>query len=152
MSNENTLDGRSPLDMVPVEAAVAILRKTCEKAVDELGGAVPAVQLRTLLVFDAAGGSLDLRRLAAELTASMSATSGVCDRMQEAGLLTVEDATSSRAGPRCTLTGSGRRLARWIRDRQRAALSQLVNSMDPQARDALVYGLGKLATAAPSPS
>jgi DNA-binding MarR family transcriptional regulator len=152
MSNETTLGGSGQLNMAPVEAAVAILRKTCENAVDELGGAVPGVQLRALLVFDVAGGSLELRRLAAELTASVSATSGVCDRMQEAGLLTVGDATSSRAGPRCTLTGSGRRLARWIRDRQRVALSDLVNSMGPQARDALVYGLGELAAAAPKPS
>ena len=152
MSNETALSGSDQLDMAPVETAVAILRKTCEKAVDELGGAVPGVQLRALLVFDEAGGSLDLRRLAAELTASVSATSGVCDRMEEAGLLTVGDAASSRAGSRCTLTGSGRRLARWIRDRQRAALSDLVNSMGPQARDALVYGLGELAAAAQNPS
>ncbi len=152
MSNETTVSGSDRLDMAPVETAVAILRKACDKAVDELGGAVPGVQLRALLVFDGAGGSLDLRRLAAELTGSVSATSGVCDRMQEAGLLTVGDATSSRAGPCCTLTRSGRRLARWIKDRQRAALSDLVNSMGPQARDALVYGLGELATAAPKPS
>ena len=152
MSNETTLNGSGQLDMGPVETAVAILRKTCENAVDELGGAVPGVQLRALLVFDDAGGSLELRRLAAELAASVSATSGVCDRMHEAGLLTVGDAASSRVGPRCTLTGSGRRLAGWIKDRQRAALSDLVNSMDPQARDALVYGLGELAATALKPS
>jgi DNA-binding MarR family transcriptional regulator len=148
MSNESTLNGSDQLDMAVVETAVAILSKTCEKAVDELGGAVPAAQLRALLVFEDAGGSQDLRQLAAELTASMSATSGLCDRMQEAGLLTVGDATSSRPGPCCTLTGSGRRLARWVKDRQRTALSDLVSSMGPQARDALVYGLGELTTAA----
>ena len=150
MSNHTTLSGSDQLDMAPVETGVALLRKTCEQAVDELGGAVPGVQLRALLVFDDAGGSLDLRRLAAELTASVSATSGVCYRMQEAGLLTVGDA-ASRAGPCCTLTGPGRRLARWIKDRQRAALNDVVNSMSPQARDALVYGLGELAAAARKP-
>ena len=152
MSSETTLSSSGQLDMAPVEAAVAILRKTCENAVDELGGVVPGVQLRALLAFDDAGGSLELRRLAAGLSASVSATSGVCNRMQEVGLLTVGDATSSRAGPRCTLTGSGRRLARWIRDRQCVALSELVNSMSPQARHALVYGLGELAAAAPRSS
>jgi hypothetical protein len=50
------------------------------------------------------------------------------------------------------LTGAGRRLARWTRDRQRAALSDVVNSMRPQARDALVYGLGELAAAAQMPT
>lgn len=99
MSSETTLSSSGQLDMVPVEAAVAILRKTCENAVDELGGVVPGVQLRALLAFDDAGGSLELRRLAAGLSASVSATSGVCNRMQEVGLLTVGDATSSRAGP-----------------------------------------------------
>ena len=152
MSSETTLSSSGQLDMAPVEAAVAVLRKTCENAVDELGGVVPGVQLRALLAFDDAGGSLELRRLAAGLSASVSATSGVCNRMQEVGLLTVGDATSSRAGPRCTLTGSGRRLARWIRDRQCVALSELVNSMSPQARHALVYGLGELAAAAPRSS
>jgi DNA-binding MarR family transcriptional regulator len=151
MSNETALSGSDQLDMAPLETAVAILRNTCENAIDELGGAVPGIQLRALLVFDDAGGSLDLRRPASELTASVSATSRVCDRMQEAGLLTVGDVTSL-LGPCCTLTGSGRRLARWIRDRQRVALSDLVSSLGPQARDALVYGLRQLAATAPQPS
>jgi DNA-binding MarR family transcriptional regulator len=132
-----------------VETAVAVLRKACDKAVNDLGGAVPGVQLRAVLVVDDAGGSLELHRLAAEMTTSVSATSRVRDRMREAGLLTVKDTASSRAGSCCMLTGSGKRLARWIRDRQRAALSDVVNSMRPQARDALVYGLGELAAAAP---
>jgi hypothetical protein len=63
MSDETTVSGSDQLDMAPVETGVAILRKTCEKALDDLGGAVPGVQLRALLVFDDAGGSLDLRRL-----------------------------------------------------------------------------------------
>ncbi len=150
MSNETTVSGSGDqLDMDAVETAVALLRKACDKAVDDLGGAVPGVQLRTLLAVDDAGGSLDLRRLAAEMTASVSATSRVCDRMREAGLLTMEDAAaSSRPASCCMLTGSGKRLARWIRDRQRAALSDVVNSLCPRARDALVYGLGELATSA----
>ena len=150
MSNETTVRGGSDqLDMGPVETAVALLRKACDKAVDDLGGAVPAVHLRALLMVDDAGGSLDLPRLAAEMTASVSATSRVCDRMREAGLLAMEHAAGSRPRSRCMLTGSGQRLARWIRDRQRAALSDVLNSMGPQARDALVYGLGELAAAAP---
>lgn len=150
MSNETTLTGSSdPPDMRSVETAVAILRRACDKAVNDLGGAVPGAQLRALLAFDDAGGSLELHRLAAEMTASMSATTKVCDRMREAGLLTVGDAVSSQPGSWCMLTSSGRRLARWTRNRQRAALSAVVNSMPPQARDALVYGLGELAAAAP---
>ena len=106
MSNETTVSaGSDQLDMGPVETAVALLRKACDKAVDDLGGAVPGVQLRALLVVNDAGGSLDLPRLAAEMTASVSATSRVCERMREAGLLATEHAAGSRPGSRCMLTG-----------------------------------------------
>ncbi len=149
MSDETRLSGGSSrMDMGSVETAVALLRRACDRAVDDLGGAVPGAQLRALLVVDEAGGRVELHRLAAEMAASVSATGRVCDRMREAGLLTVQDAASGRPGSCCRLTGSGQRLARWIRGRQRAALSAVVNSMRPQARDALIYGLGELAAAA----
>ena len=76
---------------------------------------MPGVQLRALLIFDDAGGSLDTRQLAAELTTSMAAAGNVCDRMQEAGLVTVEDIATSRGAPCWVLTDSGVRLARWIK-------------------------------------
>ncbi len=152
MSDEALMGSDSDeLDMTQVETGLAVLRKACDKAVDKLGGAVPGVQLRALLIFDDAGGSLDMRQLAAELTTSVTAASKVCDRMQEAGLVTVED-TSSRGAFCCMLTDSGTRLARWIRDRQRMALSKVVYSMRPPARDALIHGLGELAAVAPKPS
>jgi DNA-binding MarR family transcriptional regulator len=153
MSSDTVMSSRSDqLDMGLVEAALAVLRRACDKAIDELGGAVPQVQLRALLVIDDAGGGLDLHRLAAELTASVSAMSRVCDRMQAAGLLTTEVAASSQAGARCVLTGSGRRLARWVTDRQRGAVRDVLSTMRPQARDALVHGLSELGAAAQKPS
>ncbi len=91
MSSETVMSSRSDqLDMGLVETALAVLRKACDKAIDELGGAVPPIQLRALLVVDDAGVGLDLHRLAAELTASVAATSRVCDRMEAAGLLATE--------------------------------------------------------------
>jgi DNA-binding MarR family transcriptional regulator len=153
MSSDTVMSSRSDqLDMGPVETALAVLGRACDKAIDELGGAVPRVQLRALLTIDDAGGGLDLPRLAAELTASVSATSRVCDRMQTAGLLTTEGAASSRTGPCCVLTGSGRRLARWIKGRQRGAVRDVLSSMRPQARDALVHGLSELGAAVQKPS
>jgi DNA-binding MarR family transcriptional regulator len=153
MSSDTVMSSRSDqLDMGPVETALAVLRRACDKAIDELGGAVPRVQLSALLVIDDAGGGLDLHRLAAELTTSASATSRVCDHMQAAGLLTTEGTASSRAGPCCVLTGSGMRLARWIKDRQRGAVKDVLSSMRPQARDALVRGLSELGAAAQKPS
>ncbi len=153
MSSETVMSSRSDqLDMGLVETALAVLRKACDKAIDELGGAVPPVQLRALLVIDDAGVGLDLHRLAAELTASVSATSRVCDRMQAAGLLATEGTASSRTRPCYALTGSGRRLARWIKDRQRGAVRDVLSSIRPQARDALVHGLSELGAAAQKPS
>ena len=153
MSNE-ILEGSDgdELDMTQVEMGLAVLRKACDQAVEKLGGAVPGVQLRALLIFDDAGGSLDTRRLAAQLTTSMAAADHVCDRMQEAGLVTVEDIATSRGAPCWVLTDSGTRLARWIKDRQRMALSKVVYSIRPDARDALIHGLRELAAVAPKAS
>jgi MarR family len=137
--------GGDHLDMAPVETALAILRTACDQAVDELGGAVPGAQLRALLIISDAGGSLDLNRLAAGLAAPASATTRLCERMRAAGLLRAEDLASGPAGPCSALTGSGGRLARWVRDRQRAAVIEVLNSMRPQARVALVHGLCELA-------
>ena len=120
------------LDMTQVEMGLAVLRKACDQAVEKLGGAVPGVQLRALLIFDDAGGSLDTRQLAAQLSTSVTAAGKVCDRMQEAGLVTVED-IATRGAPCRVLTDSGTRLAGWIKDRQRMALSKVVYSMRPCA-------------------
>ncbi len=138
-------DSGGRMDMAPLEAGFAILRTACDRAVDELGCAVPGAQQRALLIIDAADGSLDLRSLAAELAASPSAAGRLCDRMEAAGLLTTGRAAASQAKPSCTLTGSGRRLATWIRHRQRMALSRVLDSLAPEARDALVHGLMDLA-------
>lgn len=141
-------DSGGRMDMAPLEAGFAILRTACDRAVDELGCAVPGAQQRALLIIDDADGSLDLRSLAAELAASPSAAGRLCDRMEAAGLLTTGRASASGAKPSYALTGSGRRLAGWIRHRQRMALSRVLDSLPPEARDALVHGLMELAASA----
>ena len=153
MSDEALMGSDSgELEMTQVEMGLAVLRNACDTAVNKLGGAVPGVQLRALLVFHDAGGSLDTRQLAVELTTSVTAAGKVCDRMQQAGLVTVDDIATSRGTPCCVLTDSGVRLARWIKDRQRIALSKLVYSMRPDARNALIHGLTELAALAPETS
>jgi DNA-binding MarR family transcriptional regulator len=147
MSGDTRLSDSGPLDMGRVETAVAVLRKACDKAIDELGGVVPGAQLRALLLIEDAGGSLDLHQLAAKLAASVSATGRVCDRMMAAGLLVAGGNASVQGSPCPALTSSGSRLAGWIKDRQRAALSEVLTSMRPQARQTLVHGLTELAAA-----
>jgi DNA-binding MarR family transcriptional regulator len=132
------------VDVGSAESGLAVLLEACERAVEELGSAVPPAQMRALLIIGGAGG-LNLSGLALALGASASATSRLCDRMQAAGLLTRDRATVSRREIVLVPTESGRRLADWVRGRRRAALSQVLDRMTPEGRDALARGLTELA-------
>jgi hypothetical protein len=90
------------------ESGLSVLLEACERAVEEVGVAVPPVQLRALLVIDRAG-SLNLSRLAGLLGASASAASRLCDRMQAAGLVSRDRAVVSRREIVVVPTESGRR-------------------------------------------
>ena len=121
-----------------------VLLEAFERAVEELGSAVPPAQMRALMIIDRTG-SLNLSRLAAALGASASATSRLCDRMQAAGLLTRDRAAASRREIVLLPTESGRRLAQWVQSRRRAALSDVLQTMSPSSREALVQGLKEIA-------
>jgi DNA-binding MarR family transcriptional regulator len=132
------------VDVSSAESGLAVLLEACERAVEELGSAVPPAQMRALLIIGGAGG-LNLSRLAGALGASASATSRLCDRMQAAGLLTRDRAAASRREIVLVPTESGRRLADWVRGRRRTALGQVLDRMTPEGRDALARGLTELA-------
>ncbi len=133
------------LDVASAELGFAALLERWERAVDELGCAVPAAQVRALLIVDRAG-SLNLARLAQALGASASATSRLCDRMEAAGLLTRERAAASRREIVLLVTGTGRRLAGWVRARRRAVLDHVLQSMSSDGSAALARGLQELAS------
>ena len=67
--------GNGQLDVASVEAGFTALLEICEMAIEELGCAVPAAQVRALLIIDQAGG-LNLERLARALGGSAAATRG----------------------------------------------------------------------------
>jgi DNA-binding MarR family transcriptional regulator len=133
------------LDVGAAETGLAVLIEACERAVEELEPSVPPAQMRALLTIDRAG-SLNLSRLADALGASASAASRLCDRMQTAGLLTRDRAAASRREIVLLPTESGRRLAAWVRDRRRAALRDVMQTMSPDGRQALARSLRELAT------
>jgi DNA-binding MarR family transcriptional regulator len=137
--------GRSQLDSSSAERGLTALVEAAERAVEKISSSVPPAQLRALLIIDRVG-SLNLNKLAAQVGASASATSRLCDRMEVAGLLTRDRAVGSRREIVLLLTESGRRLAEWVRDQRRAALAELLQAMSPEGREALVRGLGELAT------
>jgi len=126
------------------EFGLAVLLEACERAVEELGLAVPPVQLRALLIIDQAG-TLNLSGLAGELGATASAASRLCDRMEAAGLVKRDRAASSRREIKLMPTESGRRLADWVRRRRRSALRAVLESMSQDGREALAQGLRELA-------
>jgi DNA-binding MarR family transcriptional regulator len=132
------------LDVSSAETGLTVLLEACERAVEELGSAVPPAQMRALMIIDRTG-SLNLSRLASALGASASATSRLCDRMQAAGLLTRDRAAASRREIVLLPTESGRRLAQWVQGRRRAALSDVLQTMSPDGREALVQGLNEIA-------
>lgn len=132
------------LDVDSAETGLTVLLEACERAVEELGSAVPPAQMRALMIIDRTG-SLNLSRLAAALGASASATSRLCDRMQAAGLMTRDRAAASRREIVLLPTESGRRLAQWVQGRRRAALGDVLQTMSPDGREALVRGLNEIA-------
>ncbi len=136
--------GDSHVDVASAEAGVTALLEIWETAIEELSWAVPAAQVRALLIIDRAG-RLNLDRLARAMGASVSATNRLCDRMEAAGLLTRERAAASRREVMLLVTGSGRRLAGWVRGRRRAVVGQVLWSMSPDGREALARGLREVA-------
>jgi DNA-binding MarR family transcriptional regulator len=134
-------DGR-PADGT-AENGLAVLLEACERAVEELDSAVPPAQLRALLIIEA--GTVNLSGLAAELGASASAASRLCDRMEAAGLVRRDRATASRREIVLLPTESGRRLADWVRRRRRSALGAVLESMSQDGREALSLGLREVA-------
>ncbi|MGP7999871.1 MAG: MarR family winged helix-turn-helix transcriptional regulator [Streptosporangiaceae bacterium] len=139
--------GYSQVDASSAERGLTALVEAAERAVEKISSSVPPAQLRALLIIDRVG-SLNLNKLAAQVGASASATSRLCDRMEIAGLLTRDRAVGSRREIVLLLTESGHRLAEWVREQRRTALSDLLRAMSPEGREALVRGLSELATQA----
>src|ERR1022692_2277399 len=126
------------------EAGLTVLLEACERALEELGSAVPPAQLRALLIVDRAG-CLNLSGLARALGASASAASRLIDRMQAGGLLTRDRAALSRREIVLVPTESGRRLAEWVRGQRREALGGVLAGMSVAGAEALARGLRELA-------
>lgn len=133
------------VNVATAERGLAVLLAACERAVEEISATVPAAQLRALLIIGQAG-SMNLNRLAQALDSTPSATSRLTDRMQTAGLLTRDRAIASRREIMLVPTEQGRQLADWVRAQRHAALTQVLNAMNPAARQALVLGLTELAS------
>ena len=137
-------DGGFGLDVALAEAEFTRVWARWELAIEELGGTVPASQLRALLIIDESG-ILPPGRLASRLGLSPSDASGLGDRMAVAGLLRWELAAVTGLEMTLAATAAGHRLAGWIRERRRAVVAHELGPMSPDGRHALVRGLSELA-------
>jgi DNA-binding MarR family transcriptional regulator len=136
------LDG----DLIVAETALSALNEAWEASIDELGSTVPPVQLRGLLAI-AAVDPVSLTVLARLLRASTSAVSRLCDRLQQAGLITRRPGQPDRRGVWLSPTPAGNRLTAWVREQRRARLTTILQQMTPSARRALIDGLRELPAA-----
>ena len=142
-SGSPELDG----GLAVAESALSALNRAWEGAVDELGSVVPPAQLRAVLAIGAAE-RVSMTALAGRLHASASATSRLCDRLQQAGLVARNAGQPDRRGVLLSLTPAGAKLAAWVRDQRRASLAAILDAMPPAAREALIDGLRELPAAA----
>jgi DNA-binding MarR family transcriptional regulator len=128
-----------------LEAAALDLQEIWDRAVAEIGSTVSPAQLRALLII-AGSSTVSVNALAMRLRASTSATSRLCDRLQQAGLITRATAPGDRRGVMLSLSGVGARLVNWTRERHREDLGHVVRAMTPAGRAALLKGLAELRT------
>lgn len=133
-------------DLAVVEAAFTDVWARWERSLEELGGSVPASQLRAVLAIDASG-AVPMPRLAETLGISSSGVGRLGDQLEGSGLGTWELDGGSGQESTLAITSAGQRLAAWIRDQRRADLTRGLDSMSPEDRQALIRGLGKLAAA-----
>ena len=135
--------GAVPADLDRAEAGLSVLLEAWQRAIEELGAMLPPAQVRALLVIEAAE-DLNVTGLARALGTSPSATSRLCDRLVAAGLLARVPAADSRREILLRLTESGQRLAAWIRDQRRTALTRVLETISPRGRADLSRGLSEL--------
>ncbi|WP_433324445.1 MarR family winged helix-turn-helix transcriptional regulator [Spirillospora sp. CA-294931] len=111
---------------------------------------VPATQLRVLLVLE--GGPVNISTLAAEMGASMSSASRLCDRLEAAGLLT-RDPGRDRRVVTVRLTPEAQTVLERLHSRRRDELTLVLSRMSAPARAALAWGLAQFHEASePAPS
>lgn len=144
--------GNTGLELAIVEAGFTWVWARWERAIEQIGGAVPAGQLRAVLLIDDAG-VLPVGRLATALGLSASRTRSLCDLMETAGLLTYGAGPASDRGPgtNLTVTVAGQRLAGWIRNERREVVAEELETLSSAGRLALVAGLTELMASRAAP-
>jgi DNA-binding MarR family transcriptional regulator len=113
-----------------------------DSAILDLGTTISPVQLRALLIIGRSD-AISLNALAERSRASTSATSKLCDRLQQAGLVTRSKNSVDRRGVALSLSPAGERLVEWAEAQHRDRLRTVIDAMSPHGRAALIRGLNE---------
>jgi DNA-binding MarR family transcriptional regulator len=103
--------------------------------------------LRVLVLVHAAG-TMNISAVADALGVNASSASRTCDRLVGAGLLDRRDAVQDRRHVALTLTRRGTAFVNDVMDERRRILVSVVETMQPDARAALLTGLSGFVEAA----
>lgn len=101
---------------------------------------VSASQLRVLYGLEREEG-INLRRLGEVLGSAASSVSRLCDRIEALGFVERAPSPASRRELELRLTGRGRAYLAQLRTSRERALHEVIASMAPSARRALILGL-----------
>lgn len=112
---------------------------------------VSATQLRALLLLQQTG-PVNLSEFADRLEIATSSASRLVDRLAAAGHLTRTVPGHSRREVQLTLSAGGRRLLVQHAEARQAIFTELLTSLDPQERTALLLGLRAVTRAVGEPS
>ncbi|WP_406090675.1 MarR family transcriptional regulator [Streptomyces sp. NBC_01013] len=139
-------------DALPeVVQALELLEIAWERGRDVLTTApVSTAQTRVMYIIQREPG-INLSTLRRHLSVAAPSVTRLCDRLQAAGFLRRTPCTEDRREVQLELTEAGSAHLREIRRRREHALSQAMNRMTPEARQALTTGLVAFCDAASEP-
>ncbi|SNS31137.1 MarR family transcriptional regulator [Actinoplanes regularis] len=130
-----------------VESSVESLVAVLEQARLARTPAIPPAQLRVLTIV-AENRHTNMSRLAEALNVVPSSASRLCDRLEATGLLRRVADPRDRREVRLLLTPAAGRLLSELRERRRAALTDVLERMPVSARQDLVRALRAFEAAA----
>lgn len=133
-----------------IESAVDPLAAVLDSAVLAQTPAVPPTQLRVLAIV-AAGGSINMNRLAETLQVVPSSASRLCDRLEATGLLRRAPDPRDRREVRLVLTAAAHQVLDELHLRRRKALAEVLERMTPAHRQDLLRSLSAFGAAAGKP-
>lgn len=128
-------------------SASRVLVAIAARSLADLGEEVTLTQYRSLVVL-ASRGPQSVAALAQALGVTPPTASRLCDRLVRKGLVRRRTDRTDRRQVRIALTAAGRELVDTVTARRRIELTELVSSIDPDARTLLASGLRQLSQAA----